>query len=323
MRKLSILIYHRVLDAPDPLQPGIVDRAVFDRQMWGVSRFFRVLPLAEAVNRLRDGTLPRRALCVTFDDGYRDNVDIALPILRRHGVHATFFIATGFLDGGCMWNDRVIEAVRSLSGDKLDLTEFTGQRFDLPADLRARGSVLQAILRAIKHLPFAQREAAVALIERQAGRTVPGLMMGEAGIRALMLGGMDIGAHTVNHPILSRLPVAEARREIAASRQTLESLTGRPVRLFAYPNGNPGLDYGEAHVAMVRALGFDAAVSTAWGCASPGSDRYQLPRFTPWDRPLPRYLARLALMRLRPPTMTGSSVSAAACDATGRDVQDH
>lgn len=324
MQKLSILIYHRVLDAPDPLQPGIVDRVVFERQMWGISRFFRVLPLAEAVDRLHDGTLPHRALCVTFDDGYRDNVDIALPILRRHGVHATFFIATGFLDGGCMWNDRVIEAVRSLSGDNLDLTEFAGRRFDLPADLRARGSVLQAILRAIKHLPFAQREAAVALIERQAGCMVTGLMMRESDIRTLMQGGGgDVGAHTVNHPILSRLPVAEARREIATSKQTLESVTGHAVRLFAYPNGNPGLDYGEEHVAMVREIGFDAAVSTAWGWAGMGSDRYQLPRFTPWDRPLPRYLARLVLMRLRPSAMTGSLVPSTAFDAIERDVKGH
>ncbi len=321
MQKLSILIYHRVLDTSDPLQPGIVDRSLFDRQMWGISRFFRVLPLAEAVNRLRKGTLPRRALCVTFDDGYRDNVEVALPILRKHCVHATFFIATGFLGGGCMWNDRVIEAVRGLNGDRVDLKEFTGQQFDLPVGLRARGSVLQAILRAIKHLPFTQREAAVAFIEKQAGRTIPDLMVREPDIRALLRGGMDIGAHTVNHPILSRLPVMEARREIAASKQTLESVTGHPVRLFAYPNGNPGLDYGEAHVAMVRELGFDAAVSTAWGCAGMRSDRYQLPRFTPWDRPLPRYLARLALMRLRSPAMTGDSIASAAFDVTERDVE--
>lgn len=314
MQKLSILIYHRVLDAPDPLQPGIVDHTAFERQMWGISRFFRVLPLTEAVNRLHDGTLPHRAVCVTFDDGYRDNVDIALPILRKHGVHATFFIATGFLDGSCMWNDRVIETVRNLNGDSVDLTGFTGKRFDLPVDLCARGSVLQAMLRAIKHLPFEQREAAVTFIEGHLGRTVTGLMMQEVDVRALIQAGMDIGAHTVNHPILSRLPVAEARQEIATSKQTLESITGRPVHLFAYPNGNPGVDYGEAHVAMVREIGFEAAVSTAWGCASMGSDRYQLPRFTPWDRSLPRYLARLALMRLRSAATAGRSAPAQTFD---------
>ncbi|EAR21263.1 polysaccharide deacetylase family protein [Nitrococcus mobilis] len=316
MQKLSILIYHRVLEAPDPLQPGIVDRVIFERQMWGVSRFFRVLPLLEAVNRLRDGTLPRRAVSVSFDDGYRDNVDIALPILRRLGVHATFFIATGFLNGTCMWNDRVIEAVRRLNGVGLDLREFTGKRFELPAELHARSSVLQAILRAIKYLPFAQREAGVSLIEGQAASRATGLMMREADVRALTQAGMGLGAHTVNHPILSQLSVAEARSEIVESRKTLESITGRGVRLFAYPNGKPGLDYVEDHVAIVRELGFDAAVSTKWGSASIASDRYQLPRFTPWDRSLPRYLVRLSLMRLRPPPI---STLRAAFDTTDRN----
>lgn len=299
MRKLSILIYHRVLDVPDPLQRGIVDRIIFERQMRGISRVFRVLPLIEAVTRLREDSLPRRAVVVTFDDGYRDNIDVALPILLRHGVHATFFIATGFLDGGCMWNDRLIEAVRLLGGKTIDLTEFTGERFDLPEDTHTRGLVLQAMLQAIKHLPFERREAAVALVEEHAGVRANGLMMRQQDIRTLVQAGMDIGAHTVNHPILARLSSAQARCEIAESRETLQSVSERPVGLFAYPNGKPGLDYLEEHVDMVRHLGFKAALSTAWGSACKEDDFFQLPRFTPWDRSMPRYLARLALTRWR------------------------
>lgn len=297
MRKLSILIYHRVLDGPDPLQRGIVDRTAFEQQMRGISRLFRVLPLIEAVTRLRAGSLPRRAVAVTFDDGYRDNIDVALPILLRHGVQATFFIATGFLDGGCMWNDRLIEAVRLLGGKTVDLTEFTGERFDLPEDVSARGVMLQTMLKAVKHLPFEQRDAAVALVEEHAGMRANGLMMRQQDIRSLVQAGMDIGAHTVNHPILARLPSAKARCEIAQSRETLQSICERPVNLFAYPNGKPGFDYLEEHVAMARDLGFKAAFSTVWGSACQQDDFFQLPRFTPWDRSIPRYLARLALMR--------------------------
>ena len=87
--KLSTLIYHRVLPEPDPLRTGDPDAATFRWQMGLLARHFNVLPLPEAARRLQDGTLPARAACVTFDDGYADNFTIALPILREAGIPAT------------------------------------------------------------------------------------------------------------------------------------------------------------------------------------------------------------------------------------------
>ena len=110
--RLSVLIFHRVLPRPDPLFPGVIDAAGFDAICRWVKGWFNVLALDDAARRLRDGSLPERALAITFDDGYADNHDVALPILLRHGLPATFFIATGFLDGGRMWNDTVIESIR-------------------------------------------------------------------------------------------------------------------------------------------------------------------------------------------------------------------
>ena len=107
--------------------------------------------------------------------------------------------------------------------------------------------------------------------------------------------GMAIGAHTVTHPILARLDPTNARHEIGASREHLEGLLGERVSLFAYPNGVPLHDYLPEHVEMVRQCGFSAAVSTSWGAASRRTDRFQLPRFTPWDRSRMRYGARMLL----------------------------
>ena len=104
---------------------------------------------------------------------------------------------------------------------------------------------------------------------------------------------MEIGGHTVTHPILARLPSSAARTEIVQGREQLESLLGAPVTLFAYPNGKPGQDYLPEHVAMVRELGFSAAVATAWGAASATTDAWQLPRFTPWDKTPARFMVRL------------------------------
>src|SRR5665213_2379474 len=119
--KLSILIFHRVLPQRDPLFPGEAFAKQFDALIEHVAARFRVLPLAYAIEALKQGTLPSRALAITFDDGYADNLTIAAPILQRHGVSATVFVATGYLDGSCMWNDLVIEAFRSTRHAELDL----------------------------------------------------------------------------------------------------------------------------------------------------------------------------------------------------------
>jgi peptidoglycan/xylan/chitin deacetylase (PgdA/CDA1 family) len=290
--RLTIMIFHRVHRAPDLLADD-PDAARFEATLAHVRRWFNVLPLDEAVAGLAARTLPPRALALTFDDGYADNHDVALPILRRLGLPATFFVATGYLDGGTMWNDRVIETVRRHRGPTLEVPAL-GLR--LPVDsTAARRAALATLLPRLKYEPFAQREALADDIARGAGAALPrDLMMTSAQVRALSQAGMQIGAHTHGHPILAGLAAAEATREIAQSRDRLQDITQRPVRLFAYPNGRPGTDYSPENVAQVRAQGFAAACTTAHGAAGPGSDVFQLPRFTPWDRAPWKFGARLA-----------------------------
>lgn len=291
--RLSVLIYHRVLPRPDPLRPGDVTVEEFRWQMRALARCFRVLPLEEAVERLRRGDLPSRAAAVTFDDGYADNHDQALPILREAGLPATFFVTTGTF-GACMWNDAVVEAVRAMPGPEVD-GRPVGLGWLAGGDLRQRRAALGALLDRLRDIERERRDEAVAGLLKAAGIDAPtGLMMDAAQIRALRGGGMAIGAHTVTHPILARLPDREARAEIGASRETLEALLGERVGLFAFPNGQPGRDFGPGHVAMVRDLGFRGAVSTAWGANRPGrTDPFQLQRFTPWDRSPERFVGRL------------------------------
>ncbi len=296
--RLSILIYHRVLPQPDALLPGDPDAALFRAQMQLLRRHFNPLPLSEAVARLRAGTLPARAACVTFDDGYADNYTVALPILQETGVPATFFIATGYLNGGRMFNDTVTEAVRRLPAGEHDLrAQGLGVRTIDGADSRMtliRDAVLQ-----IKYLGIDERrdraEAFAAALRVRLNVALPDdLMMNTEQLRALARSGMGIGGHTVNHPILASLDPEDARREMREGKETLEALLAQPVTLFAYPNGRPGKDYLPEHAAMARELGFEAAVSTAWGAARRGSDFHQLPRFTPWDRAPTGFGLRLA-----------------------------
>lgn len=295
--RLSILIYHRVLPQPDPLFPGEIDAAAFDRQLKLLKRYFKVMPLLKAITLLEHDLLPRRAACITFDDGYADNAQIALPILQRHGLCATFFIASGFLDGGHMWNDRVITLVRDASGDRLDLSANGLGCFDI-GSLPLRRRTISALLDALKYLPLEQRRKQVELICSASDHTE--IMMSSAQVRTLHRAGMEIGAHTVNHPILASISDRDARTEILQGREKLEHILQCPVPLFAYPNGKPGEDYGPNHVAMVKQLGFQAAVTTTRGAASSAADRFQLPRFTPWDRNALRFLLRMGQNMFKP-----------------------
>ena len=282
--RLAIMIFHRVPRVVDPMFPLEPDAARFERDMRNVRRWFHVLPLEAAVARLREGSLPARALAITFDDGYADNHDVALPILTRLNLTATFFIATSFLDGGCMWNDRVVEALRAFDGDSLDLTD-AGLGIVDTGSLQARRSAVASLLGRLKYRPLHERLAAADAVLAAARVPAPErLMMTSDQVRRLADAGMSIGAHTHRHPILARLDEAESRDEIARSRDVLQGLLQAPVRLFAYPNGKPGVDYRATDVDHVRALGFTAACSTAPGVAGRDADPLQLPRFTPWDQ---------------------------------------
>ena len=295
--RLSILIFHRVLPSPDPLFPDEMHAERFCRTCGWLKGWFNVLPLREASRRLADGTLPARALSITFDDGYADNHDVALPILLEHGLSATFFVSTGFTDGGRMWNDTLIEAVRGATGDGLDLSALglDGLGSVSLRTWQERRQAVDQLIKACRYLPMAQREAATQAVARKAGGKLPSaLMMNRDQLRALHTQGMELGGHTVTHPILARLPIDEARTEISTGKLALESLLQSPVTSFAYPNGRPGEDYLQAHVDMVKELGFVAAVTTAWGVSRRSSDRHQLPRFTPWDRGRLAFGLRLA-----------------------------
>jgi peptidoglycan/xylan/chitin deacetylase (PgdA/CDA1 family) len=292
--RLLVLIYHRVLAQPDPLLSSEPDAASFTAQMELLARCFQVLPLSEAVERLATGSLPPRAACITFDDGYVNNLTVAAPILGALGLPATVFVATGFIGAHPMWNDIVIESVRR-AADVLDLSPLAlgVHRLD---SLPAQREALERILSQLKYRPLDERrDLALAIAQRAACEPPRDLMMSEAQIQALAgRPGIEIGAHTVSHPILLRLEPGVAQREIAASKERLEAITGATVATFAYPNGRPRQDYDASHVAMARACGFTAAVSTAWGYADARCDRFQIPRMLPWDRTALRFALRLA-----------------------------
>ncbi len=284
------------------MSPDVVDSRVFDSQMSVLANSFQPMLLTDAVDQLYTGKLPRRAVCVTFDDGYADNFEVALPILRKHGIPATLFVATGYLDGGRMWNDTVTESIRRSSHTTLNMPDLDllDQSLKTVADraIAARKAVL-----AIRRLAHDERLQRTASLAEDIGAELPdNMMLTSKQLLELHKAGVEIGAHTVSHPILTRLDSQSALDEIRDSRNQLRELTGAEVRGFAYPNGQPGVDYDQTHVSAVAQCGFKYAVSTARGSSNQHDSRFEMPRLDPWDSNPLKFGLRLALEYARPPS---------------------
>jgi peptidoglycan/xylan/chitin deacetylase (PgdA/CDA1 family) len=296
-RRLCVLNYHRVLPEPDPLLDADCDRATFLWQMRVLAEGFNVLPLGEALQAARAGALPPRAVAITFDDGYRSLHELALPILRHYGLSATAFVTTGFLSGQddelSMWNDVILDAVRTLPGRELDLSAHGLGVFSL-RDVAARKHTALRLTEGLKYLPWEQRQALIAQLRQRSDVALrPDLMLTPPMVRELARNGWEIGAHTVSHPILTCMNDADAAEEIRASKAHLESIIDAPVRYFAYPNGKPGQDFDDRHVEMARAAGYEAAFTTVHGLVGHGDDPFRLQRSRPWDRSPLRFTLRL------------------------------
>jgi O-antigen/teichoic acid export membrane protein/peptidoglycan/xylan/chitin deacetylase (PgdA/CDA1 family) len=279
-----ILMYHRISDEPDYL--GLtVSPAVFAQHLDVLRRRTRVVPLAALVARLTDpAPLDTDEVAITFDDGYRDNLDHALPLLSARGLPATVFASIGFVDGSSRpTGERLRDACEELWRRGTPPGAWAGAA---PVDRRVRhvlaapGSLhgVAELRNALKDLPGDGERLLEGLEALAGGGTRRGdLMLDWDGVRALAAAGIEIGSHAVTHGILSRMPPAQAEDEIRASKRRLEREVGRPVVGFAFPNGRRG-DFLPEHVAALRRAGYLYACTAETGSNLAGCDAYQLRR---------------------------------------------
>ncbi|MFN7725214.1 MAG: polysaccharide deacetylase family protein [Rubrivivax sp.] len=289
--KLTILTFHNVVRRGAHAAPGDLDQSQFVDIIDVVKRLGRVLPLQQAVDAMRGGDLPPRAVALTFDDGYADWVESVCPVLKANGLPATFFLSADHLSGRSHWHERIADAVQAWPDDAGSLPLGLAHGLD-PADLNDRDKLALRLQQSLKYLSSKDRSAVISRLESLVREHIaPAPLLGQDSIRAIAEMGFEIGAHTSTHPILTRCDPEESWREIAQCRHTLEAVVQREVTAFAYPNGRPNVDYAIEHVAQVREAGYRCAVTTAPGVADQHSDVLQLPRYSPW----PSRPARLAL----------------------------
>ncbi len=252
------------------ITPEFLDAALQRLRQLG----YRILSLDAALAELRDGVARRPApfAVLTFDDGYRDNLIHALPVLEKHGAPFTLYITTGFAERSArLWWVELEEAVRR--ADRID-TRIDGDALSLPAGTPAeKTAAFAAVYWRLRAGPEDRLLAVVGdLADRQGidGRAlVERLCMGWSEIEGLARHPLvTLGAHTLTHPRLARLGEAEMRTELGTGRRILEERLGRPVVHLAYPVGDPG-SAGPREFRAAAALGYTSAVTTRPGLIHP------------------------------------------------------
>jgi peptidoglycan/xylan/chitin deacetylase (PgdA/CDA1 family)/glycosyltransferase involved in cell wall biosynthesis len=281
-RGIRILYYHRVAagtTSQDLLGRSLLTSAEFRKQLRHLRRFYKVISLEDAANALQNGgELPRDAVVITFDDGYQDNLSVAVPVLQEMGMPATFFVVSGALDGAPFWFDQVRQWFERTSVSNIRF-RLTGEEFNL-LDTGSKRESFRRIMSILKSLPGSQLSAALAELRGQlqidaqeASAQREALTWDELRTMAAT-NGVTIGAHTVTHPILPNLAPDEITREIAQSVETIAAQLGRPVKFFAYPNG----DFNPAAQAALRSLALVACTTGGGGFNPSGTDVTALKR---------------------------------------------
>ncbi len=259
--KILILTYHRFSELPNA---GATNARAFAEQLEYLRAHYTIVPLSAVEGYFVAGEpLPPSAAVITIDDGYWDAYEIAFPILRRYRAPATLFAATDFIDrNGWLWTDQLRYVKRQLGAS----TTF---RLD-PGGTNAE----------LKQVPDDERKRRIAAISTEAGIALPVLPPAEwravtwDQAREMARGGIEIGSHTVSHPILPHVDAGRLSYELRQSRQRLEQMLDREITLFCYPNG----DYdARVHDAVARA-GYRLAVTIEWGLNDRGTDPLALRR---------------------------------------------
>lgn len=256
----KILMYHRFSATEKKHEVG---RAVFEEQLKLIKKYFNPMTLAQLAKAKREqGEVPKHAVVITVDDGYRDFYEIAYPLLKHYQIPATFYVTTGFVNGDLwLWPDHVTW----LLDNKTQSAQISlaGKIFDLSL---SKEILWWPIVSHLLNVPNNERLAALKLLESASGVTLPTIAPDKysavswAQLEEMQANGIEIGGHTVSHPSLGHMPVADAALEIQQSHEHLIQHLGQQERTFCYPNGTPA-DYSDAIKQCVTDAKYTAAVT--------------------------------------------------------------
>jgi len=276
--QVVIMMYHRVSPYDEGWSLRPLNPRIFEEQIRYFSRSYAILSLDELARYLRRGeSPPKKAVVITFDDGYRDNYLHAFPILRKYRAPATIFLITGHIGGGeLFWFDKVRYIVHHTDVKRLELEELGSYRLESASERAVEGAT---IVEKLIGLPYDRKNFLIRKLFDISGVEVPAdlanqLILSWQEVLEMSRAGIQFGAHSVTHPALDKLPTARAEWEISQSKRDIERRLGVEVTSFAYPNGS----FHRQIVKCVKNSGFSCAVSGDPMWITPGADPYRLNR---------------------------------------------
>lgn len=305
-KSLTVINYHRIDDPYrndfDSFQPNVsATPEDFDRQMDYLAQWFHMISTKDLVGWL-DGhnELPRHAALITFDDGYLDNYTVAYPILRAHRFPALIFLTTEHIgtDAPFYWD----LAAYCFQHTKNDRIAFPNGKTECWSNPHERDEVGKHWIESLKSLPHAERLEYVQQLPLILEVSVPEgffkkLMMSWDQVKEMQEGGIEFGAHTMTHPILTRISLDQVRMEVGGSKARIERELGEPCLSFAYPNGQAS-DVDDQIEKIVADTGIRAAFTLLNGPCSLDEvkrDPYAIRRiFISYKHSLSEYAALLS-----------------------------
>ncbi|MBN2366700.1 MAG: polysaccharide deacetylase family protein [Calditrichaeota bacterium] len=294
----QILVYHRILPYDDPFAIGVVTVNNFKKQIEYLKKKFRIISLNKLVEEVKKGSIKPNSLCITFDDGYLDNFLYAFPILKKYDIPATIFLTTDTIGtANLLWFDKVIQIIKRTNIHQIN---FLNHEFDL-TDFNSKKKSWKNILELLKKYPPDERDEYIEVLKDSCKIfefDKVRIMLNWEEIKDMFKSGMNFGAHTKSHPILTTIDIEKIKNEVLESRLIIENNLDCEITNFAYPNGGIK-DFNTSCKVILKKYKFKSAVTTIGTRNSINQDLFELSRFLPWDKNNYAFIGRIIIEKYK------------------------
>jgi len=284
--RFYIIPYHMIVDEPNGFYPE-TSTADFEKQIAHLVKNYKVISLDEIVERVKTKKSLRLCVVITFDDGFRDNYEIAYPILRKYNIPATIFLTTEYIENGTApWFIKLRYIFMKTQRTHLQLFH---NGTTISSHMHTRDEKSAASDKAMAYLKDCHDQDRLILLDRlyeelglNGFERLNDLMLTWNQIKEMAENDISFGAHTVNHPILSRIPLDKAKYEIVESKKRIEENIGEAVTSIAYPFGKKA-HYSSDLFPVLEKVGFKCAVTTETTTNTYDTNLFALSRSAPWE----------------------------------------
>lgn len=268
---IVIFVYHRIVENLDSeVNANLTVNHLlknFRQEMKFLKEWFNIVTLDEAVQNIRRKISPNKpSVVITFDDGFEDNYRLAFPVLKELNIPATIFLTSGLIGTDKLpWVDKIGESIFFTREKQLILNSFSMNTVFNLGSVQDKRNSCEKITIQLKELDYFERmRIAEEIIQKAGNRQTQKRMLNWQEVREMSENNIDFGAHTMTHPILSKMPLDSAKTEINDSKTTIEGKAGIAVKHFAFPNGRKE-DFNDELKHYCEEIGFKSVATTIYG----------------------------------------------------------